>query len=95
MAGRGVLGQRVQQQGVLRVGHHLDFLQARGADHLGGVLGDLLPALDEHFARPGAVGRIDDVADGQFALDLGGAAAVDDLDLLGWIEDPQQPASSP
>ena len=42
VAGRGVVGQGVQQQRVLRVGHHLDLLQARGADRLGGVLGDLL-----------------------------------------------------
>ena len=29
VAGRGVLGQRVQQQRVLRVGHHLDFASGR------------------------------------------------------------------
>ena len=94
VAGRGVLGQGVQQQGVLRVGHHLDFLQARGADQLGGVLGDLLAALDEDFAGPRAVGRIDDVADGQLALDLRGAAAVDDLDLLACRRRPAAASAS-
>ena len=70
VAGRVVVVQGVQQQRALRLGHHLDLLQAGGADLLGGVLRDLLRALDEDLAGPRAVGRIDHVADGQLALDL-------------------------
>ena len=47
-------------------------------------------ALDDDLAGPRAVGRIDDVADGQLSFDLRGAAAVDDFDLLGLVKDAQQ-----
>ena len=90
VAGRVVVGQGVQQQRGLRVGHHLDLLQARRADRLGDVLRDLLRTLDQHLAGAGAVGGIDDVADGQLALDLRRAAAVGDLDDLGLEEHSQQ-----
>ncbi len=42
VAGRVVVGQGVDEQGVLRIAHHLDLFQARGADRFGGILGDLL-----------------------------------------------------
>ena len=90
VAGRVVVGQGVQQQRVLRVAHHLDLLQAGGADRFGGVLGDLLGALDDDLAGAGAIGRIDDVADGQLALDFRGAAAVGHLHHLGLVEDAEQ-----
>ena len=90
VAGRVVVVQGVQQQRALRLGHHLDLLQAGGANLLGGVLRDLLRALDEDLAGPRAVGRIDHVADGQLALDLRRPAAVGDLHDLGRKENAQQ-----
>ena len=90
VAGGVVVAQGVQQQRILRVAHHLDLLQARGADRFGGVLSELLGALDDDFAGPRTVGGINDVADRQLPLELRGAAAIDDFDDFGGIEHAQQ-----
>ena len=71
VAGRGVVGQGVQAAaGFFGSAITSTCFRPEVQIVLGGVLGDLLAALDDDFAGPGAVGRIDDVADGQLALDL-------------------------
>src|SRR6185437_8694598 len=86
VAGRGVFLQAVENQRIFDVGHDFDRGQARGADQLSGVLGDLLSGFEDDLAGLVVVGRVHDVADGDLAFDLSGASPIHDLLVRRLIE---------
>jgi len=90
VAAGDVFGQGVEQQGAARLVHHLDLFQAGGTDLLGGILGDLVAAFDNHLSGPVAARWIDNVAHRPAALDFHGAASVHDGFFAGFIERAQQ-----
>ncbi len=82
MAARRVVSQGVQQVRSCRDLHHLHRFDPGAADRLGQAFGDFDAPFDDDLTRTVAPHRVDDILDGDFAIDLRSAAAIDDL-LLG------------
>ena len=82
----GVLFETVHQERHLLLLHHLDGLEVGGADQFGHVVRDLDAGIDDDLARALAALRIDDVVDGDAALDFRHASSAGDLFDGGLIE---------